>query len=309
MLTRCTIPFALVAALAASIVTPAAAQIRIKLGDDFKPRIELKPDDGGRNKVGDHRWRGDDEHKDDGHRRGGQENWVIRPGGGNSKVQITPNIGGRDATFVIRSGTSKGHHHGSYYCRGDKYYYVPWVDHSHHRHVEPQPVVIAFGGYSHVDELTLELETQMNNLCLDLHYNYQHNPGFHETYSEAYELFQTAKFILAAEHRNDRQAVRSRLGGMDALFHHVEGDVHGWSRHHQRQIGQSGLQAKFEQVEATLHHLMYDVGVHPTPVREEAPPPSGYIEQAPPPAAPPTAPTPAPPTAPPGGVPTAVESR
>ncbi|MCO6042408.1 hypothetical protein NG895_00670 [Aeoliella sp. ICT_H6.2] len=295
-----TIRLAIVSVVAVMVAAPAVAQIRLKLGDDFKPRIEFNRDNDDGNKVEDRRWRGDDP-KYDGNRNGRQENWVIRPGT-NPQVKIVPNLGGRDATFVIRSGSYKGQHHGSYYCKGDKYYYVPWVDHSHnHNHASPQPVVMTFGGYTHVDELALALETQLNELCLDLHYNYQHNHGYVETYTEAYSLLQTAKHVHAAEHQGDRETIRQHLGGMDSLFHHIEDDVRGWSRHQHRQIGQGGLLTKCEQVEATLHHLMYDVGVHLAAAGEQAPPPPGYEEQAPP---PPITPPTTPPVTPKVGSPT-----
>jgi hypothetical protein len=41
----------------------------------------------------------------------------------------------------------------------------------------------------------------------------------------------------------------------------VQSDVQSWSRRNVRQIGRSGLRAKLNQMEATLHHLMNDVGV------------------------------------------------
>ena len=145
--------------------------------------------------------------------------------------------------------------------------------------VAPTPEQITFGGFTHVDELAVRFETLMNQLCLDLYYNYSHNPGFHETYTEAYILLQTAKFMHDAEHHNDRDAIRSRLAGADALFHHVEEDFHGWSRIHHRQIGTMGILTKMEMAEATLHQLMNDVGVSATPGLEEAPAPQG--EQAP----------------------------
>jgi hypothetical protein len=105
------------------------------------------------------------------------------------------------------------------------------------------------------------LERQANELCLELHYNYPHNPGFAQTYREAYLVLETAKYIHAKEHQGDRAEVARRLDAVDGLFHHVQDDVRRWSRRQNRRIGQGGAQTKLELVESTLHHLMHDVGV------------------------------------------------
>ena len=123
------------------------------------------------------------------------------------------------------------------------------------------PTKCTFGACSHVDDLALRLEILMNELCLDLYYNYAHNPGFPETYSEAFSLYQIAKSIHAAEHHFNREAVRQQLTGADGLFHHIQDDVKGWSRHSQVQIGTLGIITKMAMAEETLHHLMEDVGV------------------------------------------------
>ena len=124
-----------------------------------------------------------------------------------------------------------------------------------------RPINVTFGGFSHVDELASQLESLTSQMLQDLHYNYSHNPGFQQTYREAYEIYQIAKYIHAAEHRHDRDAIASRLGGLDADFHHIQNDVKGWTRHHHRQVGQLGILTKMDRVESALHHLMNDVGV------------------------------------------------
>jgi hypothetical protein len=126
------------------------------------------------------------------------------------------------------------------------------------------PASITFGEFSHVDELTAQLEVLLNQICLDLYYNYSLNSHFHATYTEAYSLYQTTRYIHASEHNDDRQAVRRRLGGANALFHHIQKDVCGWHRVPRRQIGTLGIIAKLEMAEETLHHLMEDVGVSVT---------------------------------------------
>ena len=154
------------------------------------------------------------------------------------------------------------HWDGSYYWDDGINYYVPqpYVTDGGAQ-VAGKPVVIEFGSYSHVDDLAGRLERLANDLCLDLHYNYRHNRGFARTYREAYQILATAKYIHDKEHQGDRAEVARRLDELDGLFHHVQSEVQGWSRRNVRAIGRSGARAKLEMVEATLHHLMNDVGV------------------------------------------------
>jgi hypothetical protein len=168
---------------------------------------------------------------------------------------------------------SNGHNHGNYYVRNGEYYYIPRTT-TGHQHYMPQQVV--FGSFSHVDELASRLETLANRLCLDLHYNYSHNPDFRETYREAYQLYQVAGYVHAAEHQNDRRAIQEELRGLDQLVHHLLDDVRGWSRHHHRSFGHVGISSQLTMIESTLHHLINDVGVKPTSVRQQA-----EVEQAP----------------------------
>jgi hypothetical protein len=105
------------------------------------------------------------------------------------------------------------------------------------------------------------LERLANELCLDLHYNYRHNPAYANIYRLAYQILGTAKFIRAEANQTNRDEVARRLDGIDVMFHQVEDAVKGWSRRQNRQIGQGGVQTKLDLVESTLHHLMHDVGV------------------------------------------------
>lgn len=148
--------------------------------------------------------------------------------------------------------------------------------------VAPRPEVMSFGGFSHVDDLAVELEELSNQLCIDLYYNYSHNPGFRETYTEAYQIYEVAKYIHDAEHNYDRAEIRRRLGGLDSLFHHVEDDVRSWTRIHHRQVGHLGIIAKMEAMEEALHHLMNDVGVQLSPAITEAPVPGSLGAPLPP---------------------------
>ncbi|MBD3675369.1 MAG: hypothetical protein HUJ26_17790 [Planctomycetaceae bacterium] len=184
-------------------------------------------------------------------------------------------------------------HAGSYYSHGGRSYYYPQRTasadpHGQQVHTAAKPVQMQFGGFSQVDDLASRLETLTNELCLDLHFNYSHNHGFRETYAEAYQILDVAKYIHAAEHQRDRDAIASKLGGLDELFHHIQDDVRGWSRHHHRQVGSLGILTKMDYIESTLHHLMNDVGVRQSGVNAgngQALPPGGPANgQAPPPA-------------------------
>ena len=139
------------------------------------------------------------------------------------------------------------HYHGTYYSDGGTNYYVPRTYvHRSGAYVAAKPIQIEFGGYAHVDDLAGRLEQLMNQLCLELHYNYRHNPGFAETYRAAYHVLDTAKYIHDEEHQGDREEVARRLDEVDGLFHQVQDEVQRWSRHHHRQIGQSDAQTKLD---------------------------------------------------------------
>ncbi len=180
------------------------------------------------------------------------------------------------------------HHHGTYWVDSGQYYYQPQTYVANPgTHIVAKPIAVEFGSYSHVDDLAGRLERLANELCLDLHYNYSHNSGFAEAYREAYQILNTAKYIHAREHQSDRQDVARRLAELDPLFHHVSAEVARWSRQDRRQVGQAGLMGKLETIEATMHHLMNDVGVRADEVHagsETAPAPS-VDEAAPPPSA------------------------
>lgn len=180
------------------------------------------------------------------------------------------------------------HHHGSYYVQDNGYYYTPTpivrVTPSYRSAQLPPvqvPVQLQYGGYARFEDLSGRLEAEVNRLCLDMFYNYQHNPGFQELYRDAYSLLTAAKFVHAKEHQNDRDAIREQVVQMDQLMHHVLGEIRPWSRHHSRQVASGGIIEKSSAVEAILHHLCYDVGIEPHGDDEPAPAPNVGDEQAP----------------------------
>ena len=177
------------------------------------------------------------------------------------------------------------HYYGTYYYDDGRNYYLPRTySGTSGSYLAAKPIPIEFGGYAHIDDLSGRLEKLANELCLDLHYNYPHNPVFAEVYRDAYRVYDTAKYIHHKEHQSDREELRRRLDEVDSDFHRVQAEVRGWSRRHVRQIGQGGAQTKLQLVESSLHHLMNDVGIKGSSHQSglEAPPPSSG-EIAPPP--------------------------
>lgn len=175
--------------------------------------------------------------------------------------------------------------YGTYYTHEDVHYFTPPALPVvvNQPVVVQRPVQVEFGTFRHYEQLAERLETLANQLCLDLHYNYQHNRNYDETYREAYQLMQLVKFIHGSEHRGDRTAIRKSADDLDELFHHVQRELKSWTRAERRQVGEYGLMAKVEELEALIHHLLFDVGVKPDHNRDEdAPPPREEV--APPPA-------------------------
>ena len=190
-----------------------------------------------------------------------QHNQVIRDSYGHVIGGYRQNVI-REMPNQVVPGVSRIDNHGSYVIRNGKYFFTP---NSGDFGTAPQLQTIQFGSFSHVDDLASQLETEMKYFLLDMHYNYAHNHGFRTTYAEAYRLYEVAKYIHAAEHQQNRAAIRQQLGGMDALFHHLEEDVETWTRHNHYPVGHLGIRAKMNQIESTLHHLMNDVGVELAP--------------------------------------------
>ena len=122
---------------------------------------------------------------------------------------------------------------------------------------------LAFGGFSHTEDLSGRLEADVNSLCLDLHYNYQNNANFVEAYREAYGMLQAAKDVHAKEHQGDRAEIARQVQGIDQQLHHIQQEVTTLQRQPNRQIGVGGAVTKAQNMEAVLHHLAYNVGVEP----------------------------------------------
>lgn len=199
------------------------------------------------------------------------------------------NWGHSSWSYVLPSHTYYGQdHHGTYYVNAGQHYYTPTLvaydPKGHVAAAPPQaPVPLKFGGFSNCEDLTGRFEAEANNFCLDLYYNYSQNAGFQETYREAYQVLQSAKYIHAAEHQGDRAEITRRVAEIDRQFHHVQNEVAGMQPQPQRQIAGSNIATKSQSMEAVMHHLAHTVGVTPhsaqpqpggtTTGREEAPPP------------------------------------
>ena len=151
-----------------------------------------------------------------------------------------------------------GNYSGNYYTQDNGYYYNSGVQNAPSQRIE-------YGGFSRVDELGHRLETLANDYCLELHANYSRNPGFDDTYREAYEILEIAKYIHEEEHHGHRDEIAQEMKKLDDLFHHVGGIVSGWQPDRQRHQ-HDNIPAKDQiqqQMETVIHHLMNDVGVKP----------------------------------------------
>jgi hypothetical protein len=137
------------------------------------------------------------------------------------------------------------------------------------------------GGIGHVDDVVVAFEQSANQMCLEMYYNYRQNPGWNETYREAYEILDTARQIHAMEHSGDREQMRYNVTRIDALFHHVQDDVRHWARFGTQYFGPGGLRARMDEVEDNLHHLMQDIGAPAPEDLQPAPATQGSSALAP----------------------------
>lgn len=135
------------------------------------------------------------------------------------------------------------------------------------------PTCSAFGGCVHVDEFAVRLQVIMHELCMDMYFNYSHNPGFRESYADAYSLYQLAKGIHDSAHLRNYDSMRAQLAGADVIFHRLESYIQGWTRMPRRQVGTLGMITKMGMAEDTLHMLMKDLGVVSNPFPQEPPTP------------------------------------
>ncbi len=130
------------------------------------------------------------------------------------------------------------------------------------------------GPISRADELAVRLVREANSMCLELHHNYQHNPGFKEIYRRAYEVLSTAKYLHDLEHSGSREKLMQSVAELDASFRNLQQDVATWTAHRHRQIGYGGLQDKFAAVDTTLGALMGELTPRRAAVPDEPVPPS-----------------------------------
>ncbi len=175
----------------------------------------------------------------------------------------------------------RGYRNGGVYFRNnDGYYYYPQTVISTYAYPQtqivngtssdsiasqqaPEPTPVVFGGFAHVDELTGMLPVVANDLCLDMHYNYQGNGGFDSAYRNAYAVLQSANSLQASHQAGNKEAIQAEVRNIDVMLHRIEEQTFNWTRHEQRQVGELGLLTKLEVTADITHHLMYDVGIEP----------------------------------------------
>lgn len=141
--------------------------------------------------------------------------------------------------------------------------------------VVPARVVYRFGAKQHIDDLAVTLTRQLKAVCLAMHRDYQGNPGYRETYAEAYEAWQLSEHIHELVHdryhttrHGNEDHLADDLTELDAAVHHVHDDIENWRRAHVHTVhghgstyGQStDLHALLGQAEQTIHHAMDDYG-------------------------------------------------
>ncbi len=224
---------------------------------------------------------GDDDHDDHYRHYGYDDDWDHRHSYYHDSYHHDSDWDDSGWLFVVpQFGNS---YRGTYYSDRGNYYYRPQYRQQNNRAYQAaKPIELEFGGFAYVNDLSGRLQQLANQLCLDLHYNYRHNPGFADTYRTAYDMLDTAKYLHAKEHQGDRDEFARRLEELDVSFHEVQSEVKNWSRQSKRQVGQGGAQVKLETLGATLHHLMHDVGV--AGVHSDAAPANESVEEAPAPA-------------------------
>ncbi len=149
--------------------------------------------------------------------------------------------------------------YGAYFNYEKEYYYAPPSKPGQNQHLPP--VATKFGAAQHSAELSERIEALANELCLDLESNYRHNPGFKEIYGRANAFLTTAQFIHNKEHREDRPAIQKAVLRLDELLERIQVEVEQLQRRESRQIGQMQFFARIEELQALVHHLMYDQGL------------------------------------------------
>lgn len=161
---------------------------------------------------------------------------------------------------------------GGYYSVGQTHYYTPApivsVFSVPRAPAAPLPDVVvqkpaefSFGGFARYQDLSGRLVMDVNALCLDMHHNYQDNKNFSEVYAEAYNVLQAAKYLQGNDHKGDHDAIGKRVAEVHRQFHHVMDEMRGWTRTANKQVGPNGLEEKSADVEAVLHHLVFDAGI------------------------------------------------
>lgn len=119
----------------------------------------------------------------------------------------------------------------------------------------------SFAQRPNVAPLLGQLETQLNLLCLDLAYNYTHNPGFQETYVETYTVLQGLLNLQNGDDLAQLESIVQCIQDVQSMLPHIEGDVQEWTRHQQRQVGRGGAKSKLAEIETTVGQLNSQLGI------------------------------------------------
>jgi hypothetical protein len=176
-------------------------------------------------------------------------------------------------------GHTHGHYHQNYYAQDQHY------------HVYSSPMVYA--ARTHVDTLAIDLKYAANRIAWDMYENYTSNPGYRDTYREAYKMLQDAKHIYTLVY-DEQYHLHQHPGGVDhiatdlrdisALYQHIQQDIARWSPTVYNPYHDAGLlHAKMQKFGEVLNHIMADYGIQ-APVSTGPAAPTGPTTQIDPPA-------------------------
>ena len=122
---------------------------------------------------------------------------------------------------------------------------------------------LSFGTFSNTVELALRLKSDTNDLLLDMHFNYSHNPQFAETYRATYQLLKAAQTVHEAGLTNRRAEIKQSLEDLDGLAYRLQTDIRNWNCRSKYRCGIGSLNQKLSTVQWSVADLMHDAGVEP----------------------------------------------
>lgn len=176
-------------------------------------------------------------------------------------------------SYHYHDSYNHGHYHQNYYAQDQHY------------HVYSSP--ITYAARTHLDTLASDLKYAANRVAWDMYENYTANPGYRETYREAYKMLQDAKHIYTLVY-DEQYHLHQHPGGVDhiatdlrdilALYQHIQQDIARWSPTIYNPYHDAGLlHAKMQKFGEVLNHILADYGI-PAPVAGAPAAPSASLD-------------------------------